>query len=273
MDSIYGKLLTYSYNIVGSYEDAKDLVQDIVEKYIGLDKSKLQNETNFLIKSVINHSINFKQRNKRTSEFGVWLPEPVATELAENKLIRENAARYSLLVVMEKLNAKERAVFILKAAFDYSHEEIAEILGVSTENSRQLFSRAKKVLGGESFNVKQKQIPDLNKYIDAIVGSDIKTLKGLLKEDIKLYADGGNKVKVVHDFVIGKEAGINLMLFVYNSFLKNLKFEIVEINLEPAICFYKNDKLYNCQVFKVVGGKIDAIYSIVDPAKLKKLHV
>ncbi len=48
-----------------------------------------------------------------------------------------------LLILMEKLNPKERAVFILKEGFGYAHEEIAEVLSATVENSRQLLSRAK----------------------------------------------------------------------------------------------------------------------------------
>ena len=43
-----------------------------------------------------------------------------------------------MLVLLEYLNAKERAVFILKEASDYAHEEIAETLSITVENSRKL---------------------------------------------------------------------------------------------------------------------------------------
>jgi RNA polymerase sigma-70 factor (ECF subfamily) len=43
---------------------------------------------------------------------------------------------YSLLILLEQLNAKERAVFILKEAFAYSYEEIGETLSISVELMR-----------------------------------------------------------------------------------------------------------------------------------------
>ena len=46
-------------------------------------------------------------------------------------------------VLLERLSPEERAVFLLKDVFDYEHSEVAEILGTTTENSRQLLHRAK----------------------------------------------------------------------------------------------------------------------------------
>ena len=271
MDNLYKKLITYSYNILGSYEDAKDLVQDTIEKYISLDKSHIQSESNFLIKSVINHSINFKKRNSKVSKFGVWLPEPLNTESPDIKIIKEHTANYSLLVLMEKLNPKERAVFILKEGFDYAHDEIAIVLEISSENSRQLFSRAKKSLGSATFNMSPAKLDNLKVYVDAIIKGEVKKLEMLLMEDIRVFADGGNKVKVIKDLILGRKETMKVLLFVYNNFQHNLKCILRAVNHEPAICFYGHDKLIYCQIFKFSGEKISDVYAIIDSNKLKNL--
>ena len=49
----------------------------------------------------------------------------------------------AFLVLLEKLSPEERAVFLLKEIFEYEHAEIAEMLGMTTENSRQMLHRAK----------------------------------------------------------------------------------------------------------------------------------
>jgi RNA polymerase sigma-70 factor (ECF subfamily) len=46
-------------------------------------------------------------------------------------------------VLLEKLSPEERAVFLLKDIFEYGHSEVAEMLGLTVENSRQLLHRAK----------------------------------------------------------------------------------------------------------------------------------
>lgn len=271
MKPIYKQLLTYSYNIVGSYEDAKDLVQDTIERYIGVDKSRIQNETNYLIKSVVNHSINFKERHKRTARYGIWLPEPLVTELPDSRLIRENTASYTLLVLMEKLNARERAVFILREAFDYAHEEIAAVLDLTSENVRQLYSRAKKSLRERGAAPVPVKPGALDNYIDAIVNGDIKQLEKLLRSDVRVHADGGSKVRVVVDFVMGSQDAIQLLLLVYRCYKQHYTRVQTVVNHQPAICFYHKDRLMLCQVFAMAGGQVADVYAIMDEAKLKNI--
>jgi len=273
MDSAYRKLLTYAYNILGSLEDAKDAVQDVMEKYIHLDKTKIENEIPYLTRMVINHSINLKNRMGKQAAYGVWLPEPVSTETAESSLIREQVAHYSLLVLMESLNAKERAVYMLREAFNYSHEDTAVALDITPDNARQLYSRAKKCLNQitprAQYNDQRNQ---LTQYIEAIINADLKTLEELLAEDIKLMADGGNKIRVVKDMEIGREATAKLVQHVFALFLEGKQFSLAQINHQPALCFWQNKRLYNCQVFSFnASGKVNFIYSIVDPDKLKSI--
>ncbi|WP_165823768.1 sigma-70 family RNA polymerase sigma factor [Pseudochryseolinea flava] len=270
MDAAYRKLLTYSYNILGSFEDAKDAVQDVMEKYIHLDKSKIDNEVHYLTRMVINHSINVKGRLKKSTQYGVWLPEPVSTETAETQLNREQLAQYTLLVLMEKLNPKERAVYILREAFNYSHEEIAAAIEISPDNARQLYGRAKKELQDYTPQDHLKHQQKLSDYIEAVVNADVKTLENLLANDIKVMADGGASVRVVADVAIGRDATLHMLQHVYALFLEGKKYTFMMINHQPAICFWQNNRLYNCQVFSFDDeGKVDSIYSIVDPEKLK----
>lgn len=274
MDVAYRKLLTYAYNIMGSVDDAKDVVQDVMEKYIHLDKSKVEHEVRYLTRMVINHAINLKNRKSKQTGFGVWLPEPIATETGETSLIREQVAHYTLLVLMENLNAKERAVYLLREAFNYSHEDTAEALDITPDSARQLYSRAKKNLNQFSARVQYDKRGKLDAYIGAIVNADLKTLEELLAGDIKLMADGGNKIRVVQDIAIGRDASARLIQHVYALYLEGKEYTFTQINHQPAICFWQNKRLYNCQVFSFDGaGKVNFIYSVVDPDKLKSIKI
>src|SRR3546814_639413 len=146
MTDYQSKLFPYAYNILGSVDDALDVIQDVMVKRLSGVGAALENESAYLIKSVINRAINLKNRNKRTRERTLWLPEPVSTEPADARIKKKEIISYSMMVLLEHLSAKERAVFILKEAFDYAHEEIAETLSMTVENSRQLLSRAKRSL-------------------------------------------------------------------------------------------------------------------------------
>lgn len=273
MDDIQKSLAPYAYNIIGSMEDAKDVVQDVIEKYIGIDKSHIKNERNYLIKSTINHAINLKNKKSYQSKYGKWLPEPVATNEADASIIQEQAVSYTLLVLMEKLNALERAVFILKEGFGYKHKDIADLLDIQTDYSRQLFLRARKGLHKKTPKVSNPDMVVLNAYIQAITNGNIEELETLLVEDVAFMADGGNTVKVVAGSINGIKETALLLQNVYALFLHNKNYFITEINHQPAVVFYKDSIIYTCHILAVNHGQISEFYSIVDPNKLKSIKI
>ncbi|SMD37704.1 RNA polymerase sigma-70 factor, ECF subfamily [Reichenbachiella faecimaris] len=269
------KLFPYAYNILGSVDDALDAVQDVMSKFEAIAQKGFQNEIGYLIRSVVNTAINIKQRNQRLRH-GVWLPEPISTDRADKNIEREEIIGYSMMVLLEHLNPKERAVFILKETFDYAHEEIADVLSITVNNSRKLLSRAKSTL--QTHNLQRSPTEysfnnsiDLQEYIDIIKVGDVKALESKLNKDIVLIADGGKNVSVVRQFTSGIENVIKLITHLYDTYHKNYSYKTGIVNHQSAILFYQRQLLVNCQVFEVNGDQITGIYSIVDPAKLKKL--
>jgi RNA polymerase sigma factor (sigma-70 family) len=274
MEALRRLLITYAYNITGSYEDAKDIVQDAYLNFMHVEET-IENKKAYLIRTVINLSINFKNRQKKLHfEYrGAWLPEPVATEKADAMINSKETLSYSLMVLLEKLNAKQRAVFILKEAFNYDHEEIAEVLGMTVENSRKILSRAKEQLrSGDAATSKNISSTYVDNYFNAIHNTDMEALEKLLNEDIMLVSDGGGKVPASLKPVEGKEHVMKFLLGVYNKFYRSQRIEKAFINHQPALLYFIDDVLTNCQVFSFNGGKIENIYFIRNPDKLKMLE-
>ena len=278
---IYWKSIKPNYfHILGSAEDAKDAVQEVLANFISSKNKEIENEIGYLIKGVINQSINIKKKKKKIIHDKIWLPEPVATENADDNLNREEIISYSMLVLLEKLNPKERAVFILKEAFDYSHKDIASILNLTIENARKLLSRAKNKL--DSYKQAYALFPTaaapssyLENYIRVIKTGDTKALVKLLSEDISVAADGGDKVQVIRALTFGKLAASNLLVFVYKTFQKSQTIRLRMVNHQPALLFYQDDELVTCQVFDLEKNtlKIKHIYSVLDTDKLKMLTI
>jgi RNA polymerase sigma factor (sigma-70 family) len=272
-------LFPYAYNILGTAEDARDAIQDVLTKYYAEPREGVANEKAYLVKSVINQAINKKQRRKLVPQPEEWLPEPVATESADANLYLKDILSYSLLVLLEKLNAKERAVFILKESFDYDHAEIAEILSITEENARKLLSRAKTKLFKPGGEARHNPVRDahtnalLQNYIDAIRDRNIPRLEALLAEDIAFYADGGGKIKVVRKVCTGVTEVAELVAYVYHTYLHKATIQITEINHQPAFLFVVGSRLAACMVFDIdpAADRILRINSIVDPEKLKHL--
>ena len=265
-------LFPYAYNILGSVEDAKDAVQDVLYKHFSDRQKTVEHEKAYLIKAVINQSINLKEKNKRIQYGDEWLPEPIATEASDKATDLNDIAAYSLLILLEKLNPKERAVFILKEGFGYSHEDIAEVLSATVENSRQLLSRARRKLDADKQigPLEKPQQALLEQFLQAVRDKDIHALEQLLTQDIQYAADGGGVIKVVTKHCSGIREVIELLLFVHTRFLATATSVPATINHQPALLYYRDGKLFLCQVYGFsADGKIAQINSVLDPEKLK----
>ena len=174
-------------NMLGNTSDAEDLVQETLFKWLSLAKKDIQNVRAYLVKTLVNKCLNFIRDRKRESGKEV----EVAPELLKDHLPAwiEHAHGLSLgmLALLEKLSATERAVFLLKEVFGYSHREIAELLGISEENCRQILARAKRHLKKD----KQRFVADpdhhlelYQSFVQVLQGGDLGQLLEILREDI-----------------------------------------------------------------------------------------
>jgi RNA polymerase sigma-70 factor (ECF subfamily) len=275
METLRPLLLTYAYNILGIVEDAKDIVQDAFLKFSQLDHQLIADKKAYLVRMVINLSINRKKKQQKVAAAypGQWLPEPIATERADTVLIQKDVLSYSLMVLLERLDAKQRAVFILKEAFDYDHAEIGEILGITEDYSRKILSRAKIRLKSDP-PIEEKIVPPgyLDKYIEVIRKGDTQLLEKMLAEEVAVISDGGGKVSAFRNLITGRTDVSALLLGIQKKFYQEFHLEQGWINHEPALFYYQQDVLINCQVFSIRNDRVDNIYFIRNPDKLAGLQ-
>lgn len=275
MDPLQQQLTHYAYNITGSYEDARDVVQDVYLEVMKKPEEEIENKKAYLTRSVINRAINWKKKQQKfVSEYpGPWLPEPVATEKADSTLEQTDILNYSMMVLLEKLNAQQRAVFILKEAFEYGHDEIASLLQITEENSRKILSRAKKELAVRAVHHERKVSTEyLHKYVEVLRNRDLKRLEQLLSEEITLISDGGGKAVAAMKPVIGREHVMAFVVGIYEKFYTSCRFEEGAVNHQPALFYYVNDELVTCQIFIVENDVITYMYFMRNPLKLKALQ-
>ncbi len=195
-----GKLFAIAYRMVGSAMDAEDIVQDAWLRYQKLT-TPLDNPSAFLRKVVTNLSLDYLKSAKvqREQYIGEWLPEPIVTDTASPADLLHKAETISVafLVVLETLSPLERAVFILREAFDYDYTEISDILDKSEGACRKIYSRAKKHIHDNRprFDATPEAHTRLvNHFINALQEGDITEITNALAEDVTLVSDGGGKV-------------------------------------------------------------------------------
>src|SRR5437773_1254709 len=137
-----GLLFSIAYRMLGSVADAEDAVQDAFIRWQRASAADIRSPKAFLVTIVSRLCINHLQsaRVQRESYVGEWLPEPLVTEpgsdVARIAQVDESVSM-AMLLLLERLTPVERAVFLLSEIFDYTHAEIAGMLGIREANCRQ----------------------------------------------------------------------------------------------------------------------------------------
>ena len=123
------KTLAFSvaYQMTGSIHDAEDIVQDVYLQLKGVDLSAVTEHKAYLMKMVVNKSLNFlhSARYKKEVYTGPWLPEPLIDMHSDeplHRLVHEESISYAFAVLLHNLSELERSVYILREslAFDYA---------------------------------------------------------------------------------------------------------------------------------------------------------
>src|SRR5262249_45934083 len=134
---------------------------------------------------------------------------PVDTS-ADPSLGAENAEALEIAVLMllEKLAPEQRAAYVLREAFDYSYDQIADILETSTANARQLVSLAKKhVKSGRREHV--DPVPHralLEAFVAAARNGDLAGLEQVLTSNVVTTSDGaGIAPRAARRPVVGRD--------------------------------------------------------------------
>ncbi|MGY0055707.1 RNA polymerase sigma-70 factor [Streptomyces sp. LZ34] len=237
------RLFGIAYRVLGSAVEAEDVVQDVWLRWRKTDRSVVVSPVAFLSSTTTRLAINVAQsaRVRRETYIGPWLPEPIDTSSdPEVGAQRAEALELALLLVLEKLSPTERAVFVLREAFDYAYSEIAEILQLSLVNVRKIVSRARKHLSAE-----QRETVDaaehrrlLEAFVSAAQTGDVASLEALLAPDAVSLSDGNGIRGAARVPVLGRARVANLAT-AYPRFWRGVDLRSVEANGRTGVMIYR----------------------------------
>ncbi len=188
-----GRLAAIAYRMLGSASDAEDAVQDTFLRWQAADRERIETPQAWLTKVLTNLCLNqlTSARARRETYVGAWLPEPL---LAGDPMLgpvdtveQRESVSVAVLTLMERLSANERAVYVLREAFDYSHREIAEILEITESNCQQLYRRAKQHLSGERARTPVDPSTvrrTIDEFLAAATSGEVGRLVALLTDDV-----------------------------------------------------------------------------------------
>lgn len=143
---IYEKeIITYCYYIIRDKEEAKDLAQEAFLKAF-LNLKSLRNEEDFkywLLRIARNGC--FKKMLRTKIEKKLIEKEEEKTTSIIDELI-EDDRKNKIMNALNKLNAKDKEIIILRDIQDFSYDEISKILKISMSSVKVRLFRARKNL-------------------------------------------------------------------------------------------------------------------------------
>jgi RNA polymerase sigma-70 factor (ECF subfamily) len=266
------QMFALAYRITGSRSDAEDIVQDaFLRLHLATPKDEVRSLKAYLATITARLSLNRLRdsRARRETYVGEWLPEPLIQ--LDDAAVRAEDISFALLVVLERLSPAERVVFVLRNAFDFSFEEIAEIIERDAAACRQIFGRARQRVAAERprFNVdRTKHRALLRQFLEATRGEDIETMVALLHDDVVLHGDGGGKAFANKQPVTGSRAVGQFILAATRLLPETVAFEETEINGSPGLIARDDGRIRLAIGLDTDGTRITAIYGMANPDKL-----
>ncbi|MEV0570118.1 RNA polymerase sigma factor SigJ [Dactylosporangium sp. NPDC050588] len=280
------RLEAIAYRMLGSAAEAEDAVQETFLRWQGADHGHIEVLEAWLTKVLTNLCLNqlASARARREVYVGQWLPEPL---LAGDPMLgpadtveQRESVSYAVLTLMERLTPNERAVYVLRAAFDYPHREIAGILDITEATSQQIFHRAKQhVAQGrartEIDEAAARRI--VEEFLAAATSGRTEPLVRLLAGDAVSIGDGGGKVPARAKAF---EGALAVARFVRGLFAPGEAkraaaggapgIYATTANGEPAVVAVVEGRVVGVMCLEVTAGGIAALRNQVNPDKLDR---
>jgi RNA polymerase sigma factor (sigma-70 family) len=143
-------LRAVAYRMLGSVSEADDAVQDSWLRLSGSDPSDIENLGGWLTTVVARVCLDMlrARTSRREEPLGSHLLDPDASHAdgvdPEQEALLADAVGIALLVVLDTLAPAERLAFVLHDMFAVPFDEIAPIVGRSSNAAKQLASRARR---------------------------------------------------------------------------------------------------------------------------------
>jgi RNA polymerase sigma-70 factor (TIGR02957 family) len=272
-----------AYRMLGSVSEAEDVVQEaLLRVHLALEADEqIASPRGFVATVTTRLAINELRsaRARREQYVGEWLPEPIITDGRDDPSRNAEMAdslSLAMLVLLESLSPEQRAVLLLHDVFDYDHAQIAQIIGKSLDNVRQLATRARRHVeqGRPRFQTTREQRDELaQQFFRAAERGDLAGLEALLAHDVELTGDGGGKVPALARTLRGRSrVARTLINWARLPARAAGSLRPVEVNGGPgALYLDAQQRLIAVVALEIAGGQITSINAIANPDKLAHL--
>jgi RNA polymerase sigma-70 factor (ECF subfamily) len=223
LDELRPTAFAVAYRMLGSVAEAEDVTQEaLVRVNTALENGdELDSPQAFVTTVATRLAIDVLRsaRVRRENYVGEWLPEPLVDESApdpEGHAEMADSLSLAFLVLLESLSPEQRAVLLLHDVFDYSYDEIADVVGKSVDNTRQIGTRARRHVEDakprfEASSARREALAD--SFFAAAQEGDVKALEEMLAHDVVLHGDAGGRGSALREPRHGKSQVAKVLAF------------------------------------------------------------
>jgi RNA polymerase sigma-70 factor (ECF subfamily) len=282
-DALRRSAFAIAYRMLGSVSDADDVVQ---EGFLRLHRAReggerIESPRAYLSTVVSRLSLDHLRsaRVRRETYVGEWLPEPLVSSADDDparKAEMADSLSLAFLVLLESLSPEQRAAFLLREVFAEPYDRIAEIIGTSEQNARQLATRARRHVNERRprFEASREQREQLaTRFFAAAEEGDLQGLEELLAHDVVFRGDGGGKAPAAARAVHGRARVARLLIAGLRALARfDFTTRREEINGQPGALFLDREgRLISVAILDIAEGQIQCVGAIVNPDKLRHL--
>lgn len=284
LDELRPVAFAIAYRMLGSVSEAEDIVQEaLLQLHRALEAGEqIQSPRAFVSTITTRRAIDQLRsaRVRRESYVGNWLPEPIITDRNDDPAQRTEMAdslSLAMLVLLDNLSPEQRAVLLLHDVFDYDYARVAEIIGKSQDNVRQLAKRARSHVqeGRPRFETSREQQQELaRRFYAATQEGDLAGLEALLAHDVVFTGDGGGRAPAPVRPLQGRSrVARTLMNWIdHLTRIPGVQLQPTEVNGSPGTLLLDGERrVVGVWVLEIGGGQVLGIRSIVNPDKLAHL--
>jgi RNA polymerase sigma-70 factor (TIGR02957 family) len=269
-----------AYRMLGSVSEAEDVVQ---EGFLRLHRARARGERiesprAYLSTVVSRLSLDHLRsaRARRETYVGEWLPEPLVGDDPARRAEIADSLSLAFLVLLESLSPEQRAAFLLREVFDEPYDRIAEIIGTSEGNARQLAARARRHVEERRprYEASRDQREALaTRFFAAAEEGDLEGLEELLAHDVVFRGDGGGKAPAARRALHGRAKVARLLVAGLRTLADiGVTARREDVNGQPGVLYLDRDgRLVGVTILDIADGQIQGVSAIVNPDKLRHL--
>jgi RNA polymerase sigma-70 factor (TIGR02957 family) len=271
-------LFTIAYEMLGSAADAEDVLQETWLRWVKVDLENVRDQRAYLVRITARQALNRLRtvKNRMEAYVGPWLPEPVLTapDVVEDVELAESVSM-AIMLVLETLSPTERAVFVLREAFDVSYEEIAAAVDKSPAAVRQIAHRAREHVDARRprVAVSPSEIRTAqDSFQRAFETGDVQGLLNVLAPEVVLITDGGGLRRASLRPIVGSEQVVRFMFGVQRKNGGVVTIGHSMVNGNPALVVHIDGEIDGIIAFRVEDAHIAGLYYVRNPEKLSHLE-